>query len=135
MNELAHDTQGKILAFVAIVEVATGLALLAAPGIVVALLLGPNEPLEVRPVARFLGIALLALGLACWPNRQRSEARPTAFRGMWTYNLLVVLLLGYVGAIEHRAGLLLWPAVALHTVVALALAWTWYVARQNRAGG
>jgi hypothetical protein len=40
-----------------------------------------------------------------------------------TYNTLIALVLGGVGAVAHLAGPLLWPAVALHGAVALALVW------------
>ena len=42
---------------------------------------------------------------------------------MLTYNALIALYLAYVGTVAHLGGLLLWPAVALHGVVALLLVW------------
>jgi hypothetical protein len=124
MSRAGPDNQRKILAFAAVVEVGTGLALIIDPAIVVALLLGTSEPGQGIPLARFLGIALLALGLACWPSGQRVEHVSKPFQGMLTYNLLVALFLTYVGTIGHLGGPLLWPAVALHAVVALLLIWT-----------
>jgi hypothetical protein len=124
---------GKILAFAAVAEVGTGLALIVDPAIVVALLMGPNESGAGMPLGRFLGIALLALGLACWPGRQRSESGSAAFRGMLAYNVLVALYLAYLGAVGDSRGLLLWPAVALHALVALLLVWTWRDERQTKA--
>jgi hypothetical protein len=67
---------------------------------------------------------LLALGLACWPGPQHVASGWAAFRGMLTYNVLVALYLTHLGAVGHLAGLLLWPAVALHAAVALSLIWT-----------
>jgi len=40
---------------------------------------------------------------------------------MLAYNALVALYLGYLGIVGHAWGALLWPAVALHAVVAAAL--------------
>jgi hypothetical protein len=76
---------------------------------------------------------LLALGLACWPSRQRAESDSAAFRAMLTYNLLIALYLAYLATVAHLAGLLLWPTVALHAVVALLLIRTWRDERRTRA--
>ena len=123
----------KLLLFVAVVEIATGLALLADPGLVIALLLGASGSPEATAIGRFLGIALLALGLACRPIMQRASDTAPAIQAMLLYNLLVALYLACLGTIGHSGGLLLWPAVALHAVVALLLIWAWRTNQQ--AGG
>ncbi len=133
MSEARHNGPGKILASAAVVEVVTGLVLIVDPAIVILLLLGAGEPGQGMPLGRFLGIALLALGLACWPSGQRVEHVSKAFQGMLTYNLLVALFLAYAGTIGHLGGPLLWPGVALHAVVALLLIWTWRGARRAKA--
>ncbi|WP_246669462.1 MULTISPECIES: hypothetical protein [unclassified Bradyrhizobium] len=56
------------LAFAAIGEAATGLALLIAPSLVGQLLLGEQLSGVATPVARVAGMALIALGIACWPG-------------------------------------------------------------------
>jgi len=133
MNEARFNNLGKILAFSAVVEVGTGLALIIDPAIVIALLLGTNEPGTGIPLARFLGIALLALGLACWPSGQRVEHGSKPFQGMLIYNLLVAPFLAYEGTLGHLGGLLLWPGVALHAAVALLLICTWHTERRAKA--
>ena len=40
----------------------------------------------------------------------------------------------YLFAIGHLGGVLLWPGVVLHAVVALLLIWTGRRARQSKAG-
>lgn len=115
----------KTIAFAAIVEVGTGLALMVDPAIVAALLLGADLPAVGAVLARCFGIALIALGLACWPKPQRAEHNSPAFRAMLTYNSAIALYLAYLGTLGHLRGVLLWPAVALHAVVALLLMWTW----------
>ena len=109
-----------VLAFSSIVEMGTGVALVFGPALVAELLLGEALSAQGIAVARVAGIALLALGLACWPAADGSAA----FRGMLVYNALVALYLAYLGAVKHMGGLLLWPAVAGHAVVALLLVWT-----------
>jgi hypothetical protein len=104
----------KALIFAAVGEVAIGLALLIAPSLVGELLLGgPFTGLAI-PLARVTGIALIALGIACWPGP------PLA--GMLVYTTLVMAYLTYVGLRGEGTGPLLWPAVAVHTVLALLLA-------------
>lgn len=58
----------KVLIFTAVAEAATGLALLIAPSLVGQLLLGEQLTGIAIPVARVAGIALVALGVACWPG-------------------------------------------------------------------
>jgi hypothetical protein len=120
------DGRGKILAFAAIVEIVTGLALMFDPALVAALLVGANLASAGNVLGRWAGIVLVALGLACWPH---AVSRSAAFRGMLTYNSLTALYLAYLGTLGHLRGFLLWPGVALHAVVALLLMWT-----QRRGG-
>ena len=62
----------RILAFSAIVEAGTGLALVAAPAFVLSLLIGGTVAEGSRPLGRCFGIAILALVMACWPGREPS---------------------------------------------------------------
>jgi len=102
-----------VLIFAAVGEAGTGLALLIVPGLVGRLLLGEELTGVAIPVARVAGIALVALGLACWPGTPRS--------GMLTYSAAVTLYLAYLGFAGGSAGLLLWPAVVLHAILTVLL--------------
>ena len=117
----------KVLAFAAIVEAATGLALIIAPGTVVALLMGSEVSDAGTQLGRCFGIALLALGSACRPSRQRLDSDLSSFRAMLGYNALIALYLAYLGAAGRWSGLLLWPGVMLHLAVAFLLARSWYI--------
>ena len=116
----------KVLAIAAIAEVATGLALLLVPSPVGRLLLGAELTGVSIPVARVTGIALIALGIACWPGL-------TALCGMLTYSVMATAFLAYVAIRGHWVGPLLWPAVVLHAVVAILLARAWLM--RPKAGG
>jgi hypothetical protein len=116
-------TLRKILSFSSVVEFVTGLALIAAPALVARLLLGADIAGIAIALARFLGVGLLGLGLACWRRKASTASDASAFRGMLVYNSLVALYLGYLGFVGHAGGALLWPAVALHAAVAVALVW------------
>lgn len=104
----------RALIFTAVSEAATGLALLLAPALVGRLLLGGELSGLAAPAARVAGIALIGLGIACWPGP------PLA--GMLSYSAVVTLYLAYIGLVGGLAGVLLWPAVALHFVLSILLA-------------
>lgn len=58
----------RVLILAAIGEAVTGVALLIVPSLVGWLLLGEGLTGVAIPVARVTGIALIALGVACWPG-------------------------------------------------------------------
>jgi hypothetical protein len=107
-------TTKKVLVLAAVGETATGVALLIVPSLVGQLLLGEELAGVAIPVARVAGIALIALGVACWPG--------TPLVGMLTYSAAVTLYLAYAGIAGGFAGILLLPAVALHGVLTVLLA-------------
>jgi hypothetical protein len=125
MSPTCIETLGRILAFAAVVEVGTGLVLVIYPAVVVTLLLGVEASGVATTLGRCFGIALLALGLASWPSGQGAVSGSPTVRGMLTYNVLIALYLAYLGTVDHFRGLLLWPGVGLHAVVALLLVWRW----------
>jgi len=91
-----------------------GLALLIVPSLVGQLLFG-TELTGIAPiVARVTGIALLALGIACWPS--------TPLVGMLTYSAAVTLYLAYLGLAGGFSGILLWPAIVVHVILTALLA-------------
>ena len=103
----------KVLILTAVAEAATGVALLIVPSLVGWLLLGEELTGVAIPVARVAGIALIALGIACWPG--------TPLIGMLTYSAAVTLYLAYVGLAGSSTGILLWPAVVLHVILTALL--------------
>ena len=113
-----------VLTFAAVAEATTGLGLLIVPSLVGQLLLGVELAGVAMPVARVAGIALIALGIACWPGPPHL--------GMLTYSALVTLYLAYIGFAGILAGVLLWPAVALHVILTALLARD--VMRRNSSG-
>jgi hypothetical protein len=104
----------RALVFAAVSEAATGAALLIVPSLVGQLLFGAELTGIAMTVARVTGIALVALGIACWPG--------TPLVGMLTYSVAVTTYLAYAGLAEGFAGMLLWPVVALHGVLSVLLA-------------
>jgi hypothetical protein len=104
----------KELFLTAVAEAATGAALLIVPSLVGRLLFGEELTGVAIPVARVTGIALIALGVACWPG--------PPLVGMLTYSAAVTLYLAYVGFAGGLTGILLWPAVVLHAILTAILA-------------
>jgi hypothetical protein len=80
------------LIFSAVAEAATGLALLIVPSLVGRALFGIEFTGVIVPVARVAGIALIGLGVACWPG--------PPLVGMLIYSTSVALYLAYVGFAE-----------------------------------
>jgi len=70
----------RFLTLTAIIEAATGLALIAVPAIVVRLLLGAEISGASMPLGRVAGAALLALGVAGW----RAMTGKAALREDWS---------------------------------------------------
>jgi hypothetical protein len=104
----------KLLIIVALGEAATGLAFLIAPSLVAQMLFGQELTGVAIALARVIGIALIALGVACWPG--------PALAGMLTYSAGVALYLAYLAFVGGLTGALLWPAVALHVFLTGVLA-------------
>jgi hypothetical protein len=114
----------KLLAFAAVAEAATGAALIVVPSLVGRLLLGAELTGVAIPVARVTGIALIALGVCCWPGS-------TALCGMLTYGALVTVYLAYLGLVRGFTGILLWPAVVVHALLTALLARAWFQSRKS----
>jgi hypothetical protein len=106
-----------LLAVTAAGEAAMGLALLAYPPIVIRLLFGVEITGAAVLIGRVTGIALIGLGVACWPNG--SARQP--LHGMVTYGTLAALYLVSVGIRGQEVGVLLWPAVVVHVVLVVLL--------------
>jgi hypothetical protein len=113
----------QVLNFAAVAEAATGLALMIVPSLVGQLLFGEQLTGVAIPVARVTGIALIALGIACWPG--------PPLVGMLTYSALVTLYLAYLGFAVGLTGIFLWQAVALHAILSVFLGRLWLVGDQQ----
>lgn len=109
----------KLLIITGMAEMATGVALIIVPALVGHLLLGVELAGVAVVVARVAGIALLALGVGCWPG-------PAAL-GMLTYNALGTVYFAYLVFGGQWVGPLLWPAVGLHAILAILLGRAWFV--------
>ena len=113
-----------VLRIAAVAEAATGLALVVIPSLVVRLLFGVELTDVSLSIARVTGIALLGLGIACWPGC-------TPLCGMLTYSALATLYLGYIAVRGELVGPLLWPAVVVHGILTVLLGGLWFKTLKN----
>jgi len=113
------------LVLAAIGEAMTGVALLIFPSWIGRLLFGVELTDVAVIAARVAGIALVALGVACWPGTQ--------LIGMLTYSAGVTMYLAWVGIAGGSAGILLWPVVVLHMILTVLLMRAWSGDRDAKA--
>jgi hypothetical protein len=111
-----------LLVATAVVELAAGAALLIVPSFAARLLLGEALGTAVSMlVGRVAGAALTAIGVACWLESAGNRAGSPSglLAGLLVYNCAVPLLLVHGAVFNGIHGILLWPAVVLHIVLAL----------------
>lgn len=107
----------KVLGIVALAEAGTGLLLLAWPPVVVRMLCGAEISGGGIIMSRIAGIALIGLGVSCWPGD--SAFQP--LYGMLAYSTLGMLYIVYIGVRGEAVGLLLWPAAVAHAILVVFL--------------
>jgi hypothetical protein len=121
----------KLVTTTALLEGATGLGILALPSAVTSLILGsPLDTAVALALARIAGVAILALGVACWlvPHDQLAPSTKGLVCAMSLYNAGVIAVLVYGAASAGVAGIALWPTVVAHAVMGV-----WCI-RSLRAG-
>ena len=109
----------------AIGEGATGLVMMVSPATFIRLLLGTELSGAGIALGRLAGFALLALGVACWPDPRAASSQAAALRALLIYSLLATIYLLSVGLGGTLVGRLLWPAVLVHAVYTLLLGRAW----------
>jgi hypothetical protein len=111
-----------LLIFTALLEAATGLALVLLPSVVASILIGAalDTPAGLV-IARLAGGALLSIGTACWlaRNDEHSVAAIGLIAALLLYNAAAVAVLVYAGLGLRLSGIGLWPAVVLHSSLAV----------------
>jgi hypothetical protein len=101
-------------------EFVTGLLLIADPGLVADVLLSAGLSPGGQATARVGGIALVSLAIACRPQGEGDHKQPVV--ALLLYNLLAAFYLGYLRIGAEFSSFLLFPASALHGLLALLFA-------------
>jgi hypothetical protein len=116
----------RLFAVAGVAEVLGGLAFVLTPTLQAELFFGAsiNGPAE-SVMARVMGLAMMALGLAFWQGR--TEPQASTARGMavvvLVYNTAVAILLVASAVLSHLSAAALWPATGLHAALAVWCAW------------
>jgi hypothetical protein len=105
----------------ALVEIVVGISFVLATNTQSQLVFGevPNGPGIL--FARLAGIGLIGLGIACLPSNV-AETQRNAVRSLFIFNIAATILFAWIGLATTFRGVVLWPVVILHAVLALALA-------------
>jgi hypothetical protein len=105
-------------------EALTGLALIIAPSVLAYFLFGADLNPAGEATGRISGLVMLCLAAGCWP-RAGESGRHQALVPLVALSWLAAVFLVVTGLIGANVGLLLWPAAALHLILAALLTWTW----------
>ena len=103
-----------------LLEIVVGMTFIAVPDIPCRLLFAATPESLGIPLARFAGVGLLGLGIACLPSK-RAEPNRGAVLGLLAFNVGAAIFFAWVAAATSFRGFLLWPAAVLHAVIAAAL--------------
>jgi hypothetical protein len=109
------------LVVTAILEIPLGLCLLLLPAFPLAILLALEAAaVETLFVGRVAGAALLAIGVTSWMASADTFTRAQLglLTGLLIYDATAGILLAFAGIVLKMVGLMLWPAVVLHAVLA-----------------
>jgi hypothetical protein len=105
-------------------EVATGLGLVVAPSLLARLLFGSDLNAAGTASGRIAGLVMLCLAAGSWP-RASEAGSPRAPAPLLALSVLAALYLIVVGLRGTTVGPLLWPAAALHLILAVLLTRPW----------
>ena len=102
-------------------EVIVGASFLLAPNAQSQFIFGATPEGIGIPWARFAGIALIGLGIACMPSNL-AGTKQSAVRALLIFNIGATIFFAWVGVATTFRGVMLWPVVILHAVITIALA-------------
>ena len=94
------------------------------------LLFGSDLNAVGEATGRISGLVMLCLAAACWP-RAASAAELDALMPLTALSWLAAAFLIVTGLIGANVGILLWPAAALHLILAVLLTRVWMESRRS----
>jgi hypothetical protein len=124
-----------LFAVAGLAEVLGGLTFVVTPSLQAELFFGASLDGPAESImARVMGLAMIALGLAFWQGRKEPQA--SASRGLaaivLVYNTFVAILLVASAVLSHVSAVALWPATGLHAALAAWCAWSLRTGRLRR---
>ena len=108
-------------------EVVTGFGLVVAPSLLARLLFGSDLNTAGEATGRIAGLVMVCLAVGCWPRAVGGEAH--ALAPLMALSWLAAIFLIATGLIGANAGMLLWPAAALHLILTVLLTRAWMQSR------
>lgn len=119
----SHPWHKTVLTIAAWFEILVGASFFLVPEAQTQLLFGATLEGTGVLFARFSGIALIALGIACLPSKH-SETHHVAVRVLLVFNIAVAIYFAWIALATTFRGVMLWPVVIMHAVLAISLART-----------
>jgi hypothetical protein len=110
-------TQRNVLMASAWLEIFVGAVFILVPNVPSVLLFGASPLGAGMPLARWVGVGLLALGIACLKAEESPHCVGLA---LFVFNAGLAVLLAWVG-VTAAHGVLLWPGAILHAAFTVAL--------------
>ena len=104
-----------------LVELATGTALLLAPGLAMSLIVGSSLPNGGNQMAQLFGAAIICLGLSCWSINKSSDQDVMPSIGLMAYNIISGFLLAIFSFTGDARATVAIPAAVLHIGFGVAL--------------
>jgi hypothetical protein len=101
------------------VEVLTAVGLVVAPSLLARLLFGSDLNAAGEATGRISGLVMLCLAAGCWPRAVGAGA--PALMPLMALSWLAAAFLIATRFIGANVGVLLWPAAALHLILAVLL--------------
>ena len=105
-------------------EMLTGLGLVAAPSLLARLLFGSDLNGAGEATGRIAGLVMVCLAVGCWP-RDGESSRSQALIPLAALSWLAAAFLIISGTVGANVGIMLWPAAALHVILAVLLTRAW----------
>ena len=105
-------------------EVLTGLGLVVAPSLLARLLFGSDLSGAGEATGRIAGLVVVCPAVGCWP-RDGESGQSRVLIPLAALSWLAAAFLVVSGAAGANVGLLLWPAAALHLILAVLLTRAW----------
>ncbi len=130
MNARETPSQWLWMRAAAGLEVLTGLTLIVAPSLLAHFLFGSDLNATGEATGRISGLVMLCLAVGCWPRADESGPHQ-ALVPLVALSWLAAAFLVVTGIIGANVGLLLWPAAALHLILAVLLTRAWMESRRG----
>lgn len=108
----------------------TGLGLVVAPSLLAYLLFGSDLNGAGEAMGRIAGLVMICLAAGCWP-RDAETGQSRVLIPLTALSWLAAAYLVVSGAAGANVGLLLWPAAALHVILAVLLTRAWMESRRG----